>query len=609
MSHRIAVPALCALFLAAGFFSLRGDSATFDETAHIAAGVAYAERGDFRLNPEHPPLVKYLSGASLAVVGKAGLDYGSPAWAGGDPWALGWELLNGPPESAARRDPADRLVPARLPVLALGAILLLVVYGWAREIHGPDAGLLALALAATCPTLLAHARLVTTDLAAALGAAGTLWAAWRWLSAPSWRRLIVTGAALGGALLAKYSCVLLVPALVGLVLIAAAGRRIAWRHAASGLVIALGIAYALVWAGYGLRFAASPEPGRALSWGFLERAPGGLPGAVAFAREHHLLPEAYLFGLAYARAESRERVAFLDGEESVEGWWRYFPEAFALKTPLAFLALLLWAVADGLRRTRGRSFDGWFVALPALGFVAVSIVSRFNIGHRHLTPLYPLACVTIAPLASQLAARGVRRLALLALLGLCGVSFLLATPGYLSYFNVAAGGTRGAMHHLVDSNLDWGQDLGRLSTWMDRHGVPEVDLAYFGTADPRAYGIAFRKIAFFFDFYPELPGVRLESGRVVAISATLLQGLYLDREREFAREAIRRGLTTRERVEAFLRGRRGRVADGMVAQGLVTREQRAAIEADLVGTWMDRVRTTMTPIGRAGDSILIYRIP
>jgi hypothetical protein len=599
MSHRVAVPALCALFALAGFFSLRGDSATFDETAHIAAGVSYAERGDFRLNPEHPPLVKYLSGTSLVMTGRGSLDYRSGAWESADPWALGHDLL--------RQGPVARLTAARLPVLALGVILLLAVYGFAREMHGRGPALLALALATTCPTLLAHARLVTTDLAAALGATLTLWTAWRWLRAPSWRRLVAVGGALGIALLSKYSCVLLVPALAALVVVAAAMKRIAWRHALTGLLAAGAIAYVIVWAGYGLRYEASP--GRPLTWAFLERQEGGLPEPIALAREHHLFPEAYLFGIAYARAESRERVAFLDGEESVEGWWRYFPEAFALKTPLAFTALLAWAMVEGLKRTRGRSFDGWFVALPALGFAAVSIVSRFNIGHRHLTPLYPILCIAIAPLAVPLNARGVRRAAVAILVASCFVSAVLATPGYLSYFNVLAGGKRGAAHHLVDSNLDWGQDLGRLRAWMDRHDVHEIDLAYFGTADPAAYGIGFRKIAFFFDFYPDRPSVRLESGRTVAISATLLQGLYLDREREFAREAIRRGFTTRARVEALLRERSGRLADGMVAQGLVTPDQRAAIEADLVATWMERVRTTLTPIDWAGDSIAIYRIP
>jgi len=599
MSHRVAVPALCALFALAGFFSLRGDSATFDETAHIAAGVAYAERGDFRLNPEHPPLVKYLSGASLVLTGRGGLAYASPAWDGADPWTLGRELL--------RQRPAERLVPARLPVLALGVALLLAIYGFTREMHGSGPALLSLALAATCPTLLAHARLVTTDLAAALGATLTLWAAWRWLRAPSWKRLLLLGVALGIALVSKYSCVLLVPALAGLVLLAAAMKRIAWRHAVTGLVAAGAVAFLLVWAGYGFRYAASP--GRPLAWEFLERQDGGLPAGVALARDRHLAPEAYLFGIAYARAESKERVAFLDGEESVEGWWRYFPEAFALKTPLAFVALLAWAVAEGLKRTRGCSFDGWFVALPVLGFAAVSIASRFNIGHRHLTPLYPFLCLAIAPLAAHLAVRGVKRVAVAVLVASCFVSFALATPGYLSYFNVLGGGKSGAAHHLVDSNLDWGQDLGRLKTWMDRHAVSEIDLAYFGTADPAAYGIAFRKVALFFDFHPERPAVRLESGRTVAISATLLQGLYLDREREFAREAIRRGFTTRSAIEATLRGVSAHVADRMTSAGLVTREQRAAIEADLVATWMERVRTTMTPIGWAGDSIAIYRIP
>jgi hypothetical protein len=625
--HRIAVPALVALFVVCGFVSLSLESATFDETAHVGAGVSYLETGDFRLNPEHPPLVKLIAAAPITLLGRGGGDYGSPLWTGTplsdrDPrrshayqWGLGFEFLNGPHESAARRDPAARLTPARCAILALGVLLALVVYAWARELYGPPAALFALALAVTCPTIIAHARLVTTDLPAALGFTATTWLAWRWLAAPSWRRAACAGAALGAAALFKFSCALLAPLTIALAALAVAAGRLVWKRAAAGIALIAAVAYVSIWAGYGLRFNASRDPGYVLEWNDLA-ASTPLSPTIAFAREHRLLPEAYLYGLAYAKAES-DRLAFLDGEQSLAGWYRYFPEAFLLKTPLAFTVLALWVIAAALMRTRGKSFDGWCVALPPLVLAAVAIQSRFNIGHRHLTPVYPFLCVAIAPAAAWIATRRARAAAVAVLTLSCFVSFALATPGYLSYFNVVAGGPRGGAKHLVDSNVDWGQDLPRLKRWMDAHGVRAIDLAYFGTADPHAYGIDFRKVALYMDFFPDMPVVRPQPGDYLAASVTFLEGVYLDADRAFATEIVRRGFVPRSKVEEYLADSRSRrlrglplvhVADWMQERRLIDAAQRRAAEEVIPAAWLKRVRDTQTPVGWAGDSIVIYKI-
>jgi 4-amino-4-deoxy-L-arabinose transferase-like glycosyltransferase len=625
--HRIAVPALVALFVVCGFISLSRESATFDETAHVFAGVSYLETGDFRLNPEHPPLVKLIAAAPLALLHRGAGDYSSALWTGtplsdedshrshASQWGLGFQFLNGPHESRPRRDPAARLLPARCAILALGALLALVVYAWARELFDPPAGLLALALAVTSPTLMAHARLVTTDLPAALGFTATTWLVWRWLVWPSWRRAASAGAALGAAALLKFSCALLAPLVVVLAALAVATGRLNVKRAAAGIALIAAIAYASLWAGYGFHFAASRDPGYVLEWVDLAGTSGPSP-AIAFARGHRLLPEAYLYGFAYAKAES-VRIAFLDGEQSLAGWYRYFPEAFLLKTPLAFTALALWTIAAGLLRTRGKSFDRWCVAIPPLVFAAVAIQSRFNIGQRHVTPVYPFLCVAIAPAAAWLAERGTRAVAVAVLVGSCFVSFALATPRYLSYFNVLAGGPRGGAKHLVDSNVDWGQDLPRLKRWMDANGVPDVDLAYFGTADPHAYGIAFRKVALYMDFFPGLPVVRPQPGRYLAASVTLLEGIYLDADRAFATEIVRRGFVPRSKVEEYLADSSARrvrglplvhVADWMAARHLIDADQRRAAEDVIPATWLRHVRDTLTPVGWAGDSIAIYRV-
>jgi hypothetical protein len=153
---------------------------------------------------------------------------------------------------------------------------------------------------------------------------------------------------------------------------------------------------------------------------------------------------------------------------------------------------------------------------------------------------------------------------------------------------------------------------------MERNSVPEVHLAYFGTADPAAYGIRYRKVKMVHDFHPDTPASLPASGDVLAVSVTLLQGVYLDRDRTFAEEAERRGALPGEAIRRWLALRDDSLARGeaypplrdwVVEQGILTPSQRSEVESMLLTTWMDRVRTTLAPVGRAGDSIYLYRMP
>src|SRR6516164_245023 len=253
--HAIAVPVLLAIFVVCAIVSVKDDAVTFDETPHLGAGVSALERGDFRLNPEHPPLVKMIAAAPVVALGRGGGDYASEVWrgepsggsggarTGASEWIFGFELLFGSRNSAIRRDPAARIFPARCAMIALGAVLCLLVYGWTREMRGADAGLLALALAVTCPTILAHARLVATDLPEGLGIVATIWAHWRWTRKPTWPRALLTGAALGAALLIKFNGALLAPIVVVLVVAAVAAGRVPARRAAGAIALVAGTAY------------------------------------------------------------------------------------------------------------------------------------------------------------------------------------------------------------------------------------------------------------------------------------------------------------------------------------------------------------------------------
>ena len=623
--HAWAVPVLLLVFAVAGFAALSRESATFDETTHLPSGITYLERHDFRHNPEHPPLAKMWAALPPELLGRAQADYDSPHWLGkhvppSDPqrsrasqWVFGFELLNGKRDDPVRRDPGRLLAPARSAILVLGILTALLAYVWSRELWGKGGALLTLALCCLSPTLLAHAGLVTTDLPVALGYLATLWCAYRFLERPSSRLAAAMGLALGAALLTKFSALLLLPILVILATVrVATSPRLAAR-VAGGVAAAFAIAWIAIWAGYGFRWSAVADPGYRLEWESVKQNP-----AVAWAKDAHALPEAYLFGIAYTASGAQYRLAFLNGEESVTGRWLYFPEAFLLKTPPAVLALLVWMLADGIARARGVSYRGAFLALPVVVYLALSMTGNLNIGHRHLVPVYPLLHVGIGSLARPLGSSRRRAYALAALVLGSAVSFALATPRYLSYFNVLAGGPSGGWRYLVDSNIDWGQDLPGLRAWMEEHAIPEVHLAYFGTADPAAYGIRYRKVMMVHDFYPDNPSSLPASGDVLAVSVTLLQGVYLDRDRTFAEEAERRGIVPAESVRRWLALREESLTRGapypslpewMVRQGILTREQRGSVESALLITWMDRVRTTLTPIGKAGDSIYLYRMP
>jgi hypothetical protein len=218
------------------------------------------------------------------------------------------------------------------------------------------------------------------------------------------------------------------------------------------------------------------------------------------------------------------------GQRSSTGWWYFFPATIALKTPIPLLLLGAGALVLHARRG-GRSVV--FVWLPLLFFLGLVMTRTINIGHRHVMPIYPFLFIAAGSAAGALwettgRARRWARGAVVALLGWYAANALLVYPDYLGFFNEAVGGPRNGYRLLVDSNLDWGQDLPGLKKYMESHGIPRLKLAYFGTADPAYYGMNVDRLP---GYQPPPPSVLVRSvrpGDVLAISATHLQGLYIE---------------------------------------------------------------------------------
>lgn len=577
MPHRLGrvctvllVGALCALHAWMAASVSRTFSTTSDEIAHLTAGYAYWTQNDYRLQPENGNLPQRLAALPLLLQKPAFPEPSGPLWEEADVWQIGTDFFH-----RRGNDLPAMLAAGRSMIALLSALLCLLVYIWTRSLFGHRAALLALTLAAFCPNLLAHGGLATSDTAAALGFALATLAWWRLLHKISPGRVLAAGLAAGFLAISKYSVVLLAPIAAILLIVRLArpaplalvwGRRIFPIAGPARVPILAGVSIAamllsvfVIWSAYGFRYSAAP-PGAPAHAGFVipwdnillkdagekkiiprdERGvestdpkPGVVQFAVEFFRDHRLLPEAWLYGLAFVEKNARGRLAFFAGEYRTTGWREFFPAAFMLKTTLPALALIVIGLA-GLATTpvRRRRVLVYHLA-PLLTLLAVywafSLQSRLNIGHRHLLPTYA-ACYVLAGAGVLLARR--RRvfgpvIGALAIWHAC--ASLAIRPDYLAYFNPLAGGPANAHRIFVDSSLDWGQDLPRLKDWIGANAGDEpVFLSYFGSGNPRHAGIqAVRVGDGYFDWEPRRTPPPLTGG-VYCLSATMFRRVYTE---------------------------------------------------------------------------------
>jgi 4-amino-4-deoxy-L-arabinose transferase-like glycosyltransferase len=519
---------VAAVFVALAFTSLRGDSATFDEPAHLSAAWSHLARGDYRMSPDHPPLVKHLAALPLLFL-SVQMPPQDPAWQLRRTHEFGRRLL------FRWNDGQRLLVASRCAIVGLGLALMAAVSVSARKRWGRAAGLLALLLCAFSPDVLAHARLVTTDLGAALFIFLAVMACERLAERPGRGRLVVAGLAVGAAFASKFSALVLVPVLLLL------GALMVVRHRATAARVAVALAamaaltVAVLWTAYGFHARFSPDPAvnASFDWKRMEPPQAIVRAPVNAARALSLLPDPYLYGFLRFFRHSEARPAFLMGKHSDHGFWYFFPVSFALKTPLPLLVLLLLGLA--LRATPGLPRAGPFVWVPVVVYALLTLTRGINIGHRHLLPLYPFLFV----LAARAGAWAVQRWCAGArwpgaLVTLLAAWFVAGTvrvhPHYLAYFNEAAGGPGNGYRLMVDSSLDWGQDLLRLRHWAEGHATPALKLSYFGTADPEYYRVPGQLLPGYMPPVPRKVVREIRPGDILAVSATNLQGVYIEKE-------------------------------------------------------------------------------
>jgi hypothetical protein len=551
----LVVAAVLAISVALCLSAVRGKSATFDEVAYITSGYVYWKFGDYRMQPENGNLPQRWEALALLAGGFSFPSLEQMHWWRSDVWEIGRQFFY-----ECGNDADSILLRARLMVVPLVAGLGALVYAWSKRLFGPGGGFVSVVLCAFCPTVLAHGGLATSDLAASFFFIAALWSTWA-----AWHRLspftlLFSGLTLAGLFLSKMSALSILPVAVLLLVVRlAVGRplEVSWprgQRAVCGrgyqleilLLASLGqaaLVWCLIWAAFGFRYKTfhTSEPGRdMLSLPVVWSQRGLVADCFRLARDYHFLPEAYLHGVAYLNFILKERPAFLNGEFGTTGWMAFFPYCLLVKTPLTLFGLLVAAVAGAWRSAKGRVGGLWallYDTAPLTVFLVVywvfALTSRVDIGQRYLLPTYPVMFI-LAGASSwwlRLTVPRVPRL-LVAFLLLAFVAESLVTwPNYLSYFNILAGGPRNAYRHLVDSSLDWGQDLPGLQRWLQSQGLENqsrtrVYLSYFGTASAEHYGIRAISLPCYFDLRNKRSLEPLRGG-VYCISATMLQTVYL----------------------------------------------------------------------------------
>lgn len=505
-AHRLIAALLLAVHVALLLASLRRTYITVDEAMNVAAGVSYWQTGRFFIYRVNPPLAKLLA-ALPALAARPEVDWLSfqdiPTARAEFRAGLAFTELN-----HARI--FDLVCLSRLLGVAWSALGGWLIFRWTRELHGGRSGYMALALWCFDPYILGHAALVTTDVPAVVAGLAASYSFWRHLRAPSWGTAARAGTFLGIAALTKFTLLALYPlwALFWCIDrwgLRAAGRRHPRLAASLGQLSLVGfVSLDLINLGYacsgtGVPLGDYPFVSRLLAGesghGVDNRFRGTWLGAIPVP-----LPEDYLRGVDVQRVDFEgTRSSYLAGVWRRPGWWYYYLYALAVKEPLGTLALVAWGLARASARSRDdptRWPNNLAVLAPAAAILAlVSSQTGYTQHSRYIMPALPYLMINAGRLVGGRsdATRLRRQWLAWAFLVAAAASSLRIYPHSLSYFNEAAGGPLHGHDHLVDSNIDWGQDLLYLRGWLDSH--PEarpLGLAYFNFyVDPGLAGLAF----------------------------------------------------------------------------------------------------------------------
>ncbi|MDO8265145.1 MAG: glycosyltransferase family 39 protein [Candidatus Parcubacteria bacterium] len=510
---------LVFMFITA-LLSMAGDALTFDEVAHIGAGYSYLTQQDYRMNPEHPPLIKDLAAIPLLFL-NLNFPSDSPNWIqeSAPAWWVQFDFGNDLLYKSGN-NPVFITFLSRFPMILILLAMGYFIFRWARELGGNLTAVLTLLLFSFSPTLIAHGRLVTTDIGAAFGLLFSTYFWLKFLKNPVKKNIIIAGLAFGLALLIKFSLILLVPYFLILALTYSRlypdmqiGRmRTSFKYFILAMIT--GIIGFLFVVGPVYQFHIWNYPVdhqvRDIASNIAPKPFGALRNIDIWMADKPLLrPFAQYFEgvLMATQRVSYGNTVYLLGQVSSSGWWYYFPIIYLMKEPLALFFLialsligLFWKfslknnIRQGLIDLIKNNFTIFSLILFLVIYWTTAITGKLNIGIRHLMPtipiMYLLVSLGLKNIIEKIETTKLKSFvsAVISLLFIWyGVSSLSSFPYYISYYNELAHGINNGYKIAVDSNYDWGQDFYRLIKFMEKNKIEEIHLDHFGGASPEYY--------------------------------------------------------------------------------------------------------------------------
>lgn len=458
-------------------------SITNDEIVMIPAAYNHVVEGKTEIVREHPPLSKFLAALPLLFIqpNEAPKEQIATTVTSEDKWVyqMGfWETNPASFESLS--------FWPRMPMIALTVALGLLIFAFARSLFRARAAVLAVALFSVEPTILAHGRVVQTDIPASFGFLFVFFMIYRYTRELTSRRAVWVGVAAGLALLAKFSMLLVAPVLLGFFFALLWRARLQkqqtvrlFTHAAIVIVVVL----FLIHGAYNFHGTPFLEPDALWVKNYFPVHAAAVVRTVSFLS--YILPMDFILGVFWQIWHNNEgHPAALLGRYSRTGWWYYFPVAFALKTTLPFLLLsvgsLTWAVYEWIKRRDARFL--WLLGPFAL-YTTFVMFSKIDIGVRYYLPAFPFLFILGGALLDRLLkSRSSRRLVIVvAVATLCWIAFeaVRAYPNHMSYMNQLTS-ARPRWWYLSDSNVEWGDDARELALYLHARGETRVRSAFLG---------------------------------------------------------------------------------------------------------------------------------
>ena len=539
------------------FTSVLQENQTIDEGSHLSSGYTYITTGDFRLNPEHPPLIKELSALPLLLLPiESPLNH--PSWDEQNQWEFGRQFLYNNTVDADLI-----LLLGRLPIMLLSLLLGVFIYKWTSKLWGRETGLIALFLYVFEQNILAHARYVTTDLAATLFFFLTMYFLDKYFGTFSRKNLLQFVVIFAIAQFVKFSAIILYIFFLIFVVLKLLHKKVpqlTLSHVLKILVLMLLVSFIIGTIIYGFS-TTIPITDSDVKWYYDEQF--SVTNLDDFKNEEPLIeklriithPSTKSGDFIYSIAQNFAipsfqyikgvytlfshnywgHMSYLHGEYSNFGFWNYFPTTFLIKTPLSLIFLLILGCVfflSGLFRRnitskfkdfainlipskrlkfklRSRTllnrltsfyreipFTYWLLILTPIIYFLWAMTSKINIGHRHVLIIYPFIIMLAARVITY-SLKG-KQLLLKIFVVLLMLWYVVASvqiyPNFISYFNEAIGGPKNGAKYVTDSNIDWGQDILKFKKYLDDNNMTEYYFTYFGSLWPSYYGIHFRPV-------------------------------------------------------------------------------------------------------------------